>query len=300
METSGDKTKGYFLVAFSGILFGCIIFGGKVFSNLGLSLIEISTLPYVFTLLFLFPFIIQKKYWANKKNWLILIIYGVIGGCATVSQFAGIVFGASVAVVVLLLYSQPLWTTIISFLFLKEKINKYQIVACCLVILGVIFLVNPSELFASKSFLGVVSALVGGIFLSLWVVGGSVTSKRKINPITIKYFETTFGLLFIALFFPIMLFFSSDPGIVHFSLDHSSVVWALLIGFNLFVVTIGHMVYFYGSRFIPTTSSGIILLLEPITGVLLSVIFLSQPLTIGIVIGGALILLGNVLVITKG
>jgi len=300
MITGGDKTKGYFFVALSGILFGCIIFGGKVFSDLGLSLIEISTLPYVFTLFFLFPLIIQKKYWANKKNWLLLIIYGLIGGCATVSQFAGLVFGASVAVVVLLLYSQPLWTTIISFLFLKEKINKYQIVACCLVIFGVIFLVNPSQLFESKSLLGVVFALVGGIFLSLWVVGGSVASKRKIHPITIKYFETSFGLLFIVLFFPILLFFSSDPLVVNFSLNHSLFIWVLLIGFNLFVVTIGHMVYFYGSRFIPTTSSGIILLLEPITGVLLSVIFLSQPITLPILIGGFLILVGNVLVIVKG
>jgi drug/metabolite transporter (DMT)-like permease len=60
------------------------------------------------------------------------------------------------------------------------------------------------------------------------------------------------------------------------------------------------MVYFYGSRFIPTASSGIILLLEPVVGVVLSVVFLSQPLTIGIIIGGFLILVGNILVITKG
>jgi drug/metabolite transporter (DMT)-like permease len=299
MQKINDKTKGYFLVAISGILFGVIIFGGKVFSDLGLSLLEVSTLPYVFTLFFLFPLIVQKKYWPHKKNLPLLVLYGVIGAFATVSQFAGVVFGASVAVVVLLLYSQPLWTTIISYLFLKEKINRHQIIACVLVIVGVIFLVNPAELFTSKSFLGIISALVAGVFLSLWVVGGSVASKRNISPITIKYFETSVMLTLILLMYPFLLMFSLPPTLVSFSLDHSLFVWGLLILFNLFIVTIGHMIYFTGSKYIPTTSSGIILLLEPITGVLLSVVFLAQPLTLGVVVGGLFILAGNYLVVTK-
>ena len=299
MQKINDKTKGYFLVALSGILFGVIIFGGKVFSDLGLSLIELSTLPYVFTLVFLFPLIIQKKYWPHKKNLPLLILYGIIGTCATVSQFAGVIFGASVAVVVLLLYSQPLWTTIISYLFLKEKINRHQIIACILVIVGVIFLVNPADLFTSKSFLGVVSALVAGVFLSLWVVGGSVASKRNISPITIKYFETSIMLTLLLILYPFILLFSFPPSLVNFSLNHSLFVWGLLVLFNLFIVTIGHMIYFTGSKHIPTASAGIILLLEPITGVILSVVFLSQPLTTGIVVGGLFILAGNYLVVTK-
>jgi drug/metabolite transporter (DMT)-like permease len=147
--------------------------------------------------------------------------------------------------------------------------------------------------------LGLVSALVAGIFLSLWVVGGSVASKRNISPITIKYFETSVMLVLILLFYPFLLLFPFPSSLVALSLNHSLFLWGLLIVFNLFIITLGHMIYFSGSKYIPTASSGIILLLEPITGVLLSVVFLYQPLTAGVIIGGLFILAGNYLVVTK-
>jgi drug/metabolite transporter, DME family len=294
-----NKLKGYSFVALSGILFGVIIFGGQIFANIGLSLFELSTLPYIFSLVFLFPFIIQKKFWVDKRNFLILLILGVVEVFCTIFQFAGLVFGASVAVVVLLLYAQPLWTTIISYFFLKEKINKWHIISCVLVIFGVIFLVNPAELFSSKSVLGVLAALLGGIFLSLWVVLGSLSSKQKINAISIKFYVGVISLVLLFLSFPVFSIFYPASNITSFSLSWPLWVWVALALFNLFIITFGHVLYFTGSKFIPTVSSGILLLLEPVVGVILSVVFLSQPLTIPIVLGGFLILFGNFIIITR-
>lgn len=295
-----DKFKGYSFVAFSGILFGFIIFGGQIFANIGLSLFELSTLPYVFSLLFLLPFVIQKKFWVEKKNFSILIIFAIIEVLCTIFQFAGIIFGASVAVVVLLLYAQPLWTTIISFFFLKEKVNRWHILACGLVLLGVIFLVNPAELFTSKSLLGILAALLGGVFLSLWVIFGGLSSKRKIPPISIKFYAAVISLVILFFVFPILSLFYNSPNVTNFSLGWPLWVWGALALYNLFTITLGHILYFTGSKYIPAVSSGIILLLEPVVGVILSVIFLAQPLTIPIIVGGCLILLGNAIVIVKG
>ena len=294
-----NKLKGYSFVALSGILFGVIIFGGQIFTNIGLSLFELSTLPYIFSLVFLFPFIIQKKFWVDKKNFFILIILGIVEVFCTIFQFAGLVFGASVAVVVLLLYAQPLWTTLISHFFLKEKINKWHIISCALVLFGVLFLINPLELFNSKNFLGIIAALLGGIFLSLWVVFGSLSSKKKINAISIKFYVGVISLVLLFLFFPLLSVFFSAPNITNFSLSWPLWVWGSLIIYNLFAITLGHVLYFKGSEYIPTVSSGILLLLEPVVGVFLSIVFLSQPLTFSILIGGALILSGNFIIITK-
>jgi drug/metabolite transporter, DME family len=294
-----NKLKGYSFVAFAGIFFRVIIFGGQIFTNIGLSLFELSTLPYIFSLVFLFPFIIQKKFWVNKKDFSVLIIFGLIEVFATIFQFAGLILGASVAVVVLLLYAQPLWTTIISYFFLKEKINKWHIISCILVLFGVLFLVNPLDLFNSKSFFGIIAALLGGIFLSLWVVFGSISSKRKINAISIKFYVGVISLVLLFLFFPIISLFFSAPNITSFSLTWPLWVWVALAGYNLFAITLGHILYFTGSNYIPTVSSGILLLLEPVVGVLLSVVFLSQPLTSSILAGGVLILLGNFIIITR-
>ena len=294
-----NKLKGYSFVALSGIFFGIIIFGGQIFTNIGLSLFELSTLPYIFSLVFLFPFIIQKKFWVDKKNFSVLIILGLVEVFCTIFQFAGLVLGASVAVVVLLLYAQPLWTTLISYFFLKEKINKWHISSCILVLFGVLFLVNPLDLFNSKSFFGIIAALLGGIFLSLWVVLGSISSKRKINAISIKFYVGVISLVLLFLFFPILSLFFSAPNITSFSLAWPLWVWVALASYNLFAITLGHVLYFTGSKYIPTVSSGILLLLEPVVGIILSVVFLSQPLTESILIGGVLILLGNFIIVTR-
>jgi hypothetical protein len=76
------------------------------------------------------------------------------------------------------------------------------------------------------------SALIAGIFLSLWVVGGSVASKRKISPITIKYLETSVMLIILLVLYPILLLFSFPQELVSLSLGHSFEIWVLLILFN--------------------------------------------------------------------
>ncbi len=108
-----DKNLGFLLVALSGFLSGFIVFSGQVFANIGLSLFEMATLPFVFSLFILAPFVFKKKFFPKKEDWKILLFYGLVAAGAVFCQFGGVVFGASVAVVVLLLYAQPLWTIII-------------------------------------------------------------------------------------------------------------------------------------------------------------------------------------------
>ncbi len=164
MQNINEKTKGFLFLAMSGILCGLIVFGGSVFSSLGLSLFQISTIPCVLASLFVVPFLIKIGFKGVKENLKILIFYAIVSECVVLCQFGGVVFGASVAVVVLLLCAQPLWTILISHFFLKESVSKYQIIAGILVLIGVVFLVNPFELTSSSSLLGVIFALFGGIF----------------------------------------------------------------------------------------------------------------------------------------
>ena len=295
-----SKLKGYFFVSLCGALSGFIIFGGQIFSNLGLSLFEISIVPYAFTILWVLPFVLKKGFAFPKQGRLLLLFYGIIAALTVLTQFGGVVFGASVAVVVLLLYSQPLWTTLISKFFLKEKVSIYQWIACFLVLAGVFLLVNPANLFTSSSWLGVLSALTAGIFLSLWVVVGRQVSKTGLPPTTIFLFEEILSVIICLVAYPIILFFTSSPEVVSLSLVHPLNVWLLLVGFSLFITTASHLSYLFGSKFISATNSGILMLLEPVVGVLLAIVFLSQPLSIPIIFGGVMILLGNILVITKG
>jgi drug/metabolite transporter (DMT)-like permease len=290
--------KEYLFVIITGILSGFIVFGGQVFLNLGLSLFQISFITQLLIVLMLLPFIILDKNLRPKNlNWL-WVLYGFATAIIVFAQYGAVILGLSVAIVVLLLYTQPLWTIIISRLFFKEKLTKTKIISCIIVLVGMIILVNPfgAEI---KSSAGVILALVGGIALSLWVIIGSVVSKRKVPPVTIKFMNATLTVMFFLIFYPILLLFTREPSIIRLSFDLSLTLWFGLIIFTLFVEIINHLSYYKGVRKVPATDAGIILLLEPVTAALLATTFLNQPLTLNIIAGGILILLANYLIIKK-
>ena len=73
--------------------------------------------------------------------------------------------------------------------------------------------------------------------------------------------------------------------------------WFAIAIFGVYAELFNNLLYLKGVEKVPAIKAGIIMLLEPIVGAILAAIFLHQPITIGIIIGGALILVANYLVI---
>lgn len=291
------KTE-YLFVIISGIFAGTIVFGGKVFANMGLSLYQLSVIPELFIFLLL-PLLLFRKECQLKKEMLkTYFIFGIISATILLSQYIPIMLGVPVAMVVLLLYTQPLWTVILGHFFLKEKITRRSIAAVVLVLLGVVALVNPSST-GSINPIGLFFAFLAGLGLSGWVLFGRICGKKGYHPVTTLVVYTFFTLIFIALSYPIATTLTQDPTIINFSLDFPLEVWFYLFIFALLARIVTHLAYFKGAQKVPASKSGVILLLEPLVGALLAYFFLFEPLTPNILVGGALILIANYLVIKE-
>jgi len=285
----------YLLVIITGIISGAIVVAGQVFSTNGLSLFELAVFPYVFTLIFLGPFLFKKKYRFKKENLPLFLFYGFASALIIFGQFGAVILKVPVPVVALLLYTQPFWTIIFSRIFFKEMIHRESIIACVLVLIGVIFLTKPWEV--NVNWVGLAVAFLGGVGLSLWVIAGSRSSKLGIPPVTSKYAEALFTFPFVFLAFPIIGLFVSDPAIVAFRFSWPWQMWAGLIVFNLVTQIFSHLCYLKGTQKVPTVDAGIILLLEPVSAAVIAAVFLHQPITANMVLGGTLIVLANYLVI---
>lgn len=292
-------SKYYWFVIASGAISGLIVFGGQVLAGLGFSLYQISTLPYLAGIIILTGYILVKKIFPEKKLIPMLILYGFIETGIILCQFAAPILGASIAITVLLLYIQPLWTTIITALLLKEKINRNNIIACGLVVAGVLFLVNPFDL-QNTTLAGFIVALLGGIFLAGWVTAGSHISKGGNRPIVTMYYGNLIALVLLAVSFPVAKLFTGNLSLVGFSFDKSAIAWLAIVAFGIITYLINHYCYLKGTQKVPTVSAGIIMLVEPIVGAILAAVFLHQSITLGIIIGGSLILSANYLVIKGG
>lgn len=290
----------YVFVALSGIISGIIVFSGKLLADFGLSLFEVSTLPFVFTVIFLAPFVVlQKRYRSAKGSTRALLLYGFVSAVIGALQFAGVFLGVPVVIVVLLLYTQPLWTVAMSAVFLREKMTGLDILAVAFVLVGVFILVNPLTVSSIGSPLGIAFSLLGGVSLAGWLSVGSYLSKKGNDPVNSLFFGAVVMLVILACAFPLLSLFVHDPAITEFTLRWPLRLWLLLIGFNLVTQVCNHLLYLYGVKRVPTVRAGVLMLLEPVSAAVLASLFLRQPVTVNIVLGGSCILFANYLVMRE-
>lgn len=291
--------KEYWFVIIAGILYGTLVFGGQVFVNLNLSLYEISFLPLLFGLLLLPVVLFKKEYRLRKEMIGLFLGLGLFGTITRLAQFGGVVLDVPVAVVVLLVYTQPFWTIILSKIFLREEITKSKILALILVLTGAVVLVNPFSISNPVNISGIIVALIGGLSFAGCVIYGRKCGVRKYHFITTMTGYIIFTLFFLAVSYPLMALFTKNPSITGLSLHLPAMMWLYLFAFALVSSLIPYALFFKGVQKVPASTAGIILLLEPVSASILAALFLQQSLSLNILFGGALILVSNYLAIRK-
>jgi len=289
----------YWLVSVAAVLFGTVVVGGQHFHKAGLSLYEICLFPLLFTFLALLPGLLSHRKDLTGLSLSFFAIYGLIGALAELAQFGGVVRGVPVAVTALLLYSQPAWTLLFGKVFLNEPISKPKLFAAVLAVLGVALLVNSdtgTDKYDSK---GIISALLGGLFISLWVIWGRKSGIDQRHYVVTTAAWAGFSSLWLVALWPIAVIITSDEKLTRISLVRVFEFWPSLASFALVAGVLPGLLLFKGLQSVSASTAGILLLLEPVSATLLSVALLSQRVNALIVLGGALILLANAAVVAE-
>lgn len=290
----------YWLVVLGAILFGTITVGGQFFINLGLSAYEIAIFSMSIASLILFLIILIKpEYRIKKQMILFFVIFGLANSIQEWTQFGAISLGTPVAIVALLLYSQPIWTTIFGRFFLKEKITKKKIFAVIIAIIGVIILIDIRNINSTGRIRGIILALLGGVFLSLWVILGKKSGIEKQHFITTAFGGFLFSFLWLVISWPIIAFFIHDTSITRISFNFPIHYWIYFLIFTLLSAILPSMFFYKGVQKVEASTAGIILLLEPISATILAILFFNQLITTNIFISGILIIFSNYLVISE-
>ena len=288
----------YLFIAVHGIIAGFIVLGGRYFSGEGLSLYEISVLTLIPpTCIFGALVLAKRKYRFKREHLPSLLFYGLTIAGTVLAQFGAVILGTPVAVVAFLLYTQPFWTILFARILFGERLGRVKIIACGLVLCGVVFLVQPFGVSEETSPAGIIVALFGGLSLSLYVVWGGILSKRGNSIINTSFSGSFFAILYMMVLLPLLRIFTAEPNLVRLSVDFSGRLWAVLIVYSVVTLGINSLFYLEGIKKVPVTDAGIILLLEPVSGALLAAVLFHEPLTPFILAGAVLILSANYLVI---
>ncbi len=290
----------YWFLVLSGIFYGVITPGGQFLMNSGLSMYEVSFYrSFLVFLIMLVVVLYEHRFMMKWDKIPFFALYGLVGGLLEILMFSGLALGVSVAIVVLLLYTQPIWTIFIGRFMLGEKITIVKLAAVLLGLMGLVFLLRSWETDSGGSLAGIICALLSGVLLAFWVIMGKRSTILDQHYITTTFGWSGFAFLWLLVLWFLMNFLIADERLFKLSFNLSSDMWMYLLMFAFLGGVIPHLLFYRGLRSISASVAGIILLLEPVSATILAWVFFSQSVGFDIILGGVFILVSNYIVIRE-
>lgn len=282
------------MVAAAAILYGGITAGGDFLIGQGLSVYEISLYTLFIGLAALTPYLaLHRELLLSRTLFRFYMIYGLIGAALQLTSFSAIFLGVPVAIVAMLLNTQPVWTTIIGHFWLKERAGKRQLIAMGIALVGLFIMLEPWQVERLGQIRGILLGLGGGLSLSLWVIWGRRGGMNNQHGVTITLGYLLFTALSLILIYPFVLLFTDDDRMVRLSLNLPANSWIFLLIFIFLANMLPHLLFYTGIQKVKAVTAGMLLLLEPVSAALLATLIFGGALTPYMVVGGLLILLSN-------
>ncbi len=228
---------------------------------------------------------LSGHWWLPTRQKIVLIfLLGFVGYSIMGTTFFVAFSLAPAWLVGLLTALYPLSVNVASWLFLKERPGLQQIFALLAVLAGgVLLFLQPFE---PTAWLGILLMLLNIITVTIFVLVGQSWTRGV--PPTISAFWTvsgaSLGTLLYALF------------VDEFSFTFAPIGWLWVLCFGFISTAFAIMAMWWGIGLIGAARASIIGALEPLSAIILAVLFLGERLSLTQVIGGLFILVGMVLV----
>jgi drug/metabolite transporter (DMT)-like permease len=223
---------------------------------------------------------------------------GVVMAGVGFFENTAIALGTPVAMVVLLLYTQPVWTALLGRLMFHESINTLKKSALIMAFWGMI-LISKAWNITLLNYGGMLLALLSGILLSVEFIMIKTLSQQPTHFLVSIFWFYVFRTMFTIPLGLLSGMVSENMLISQITLTLPVEEWVLLLLFALIPMVLG-MVFFYRSiKHVSIISTGIIMLIEPVSGIVYGMILLGEMIDSITLIGGMLILVASVLVIKK-
>jgi drug/metabolite transporter (DMT)-like permease len=192
----------------------------------------------------------------------------------------------SAGLAAVLFYTYILWVAVWGFVFNKERLKLSGIAGVALAVIGLVMVVGVS--WGKISTIGIFMGLAAALALSGFVMTSNGAMK-KLEPIAASAF------ICILTAAPLFLL-GSATGTLNYQM--STVAWLACVATGIFT-SIALFAFMAGMKLVGSTSASVLCTAEPVTAVVFSALLLSQKMTILQLLGGLVILIGAVLVVTS-
>ncbi len=279
------RVWGVVLIAISAAAFGTLpIFGRFAYA----SGMDVTTLMFVrFSMAAVFMLIwmcLRREPFPRGK--LLLQLAGM-GGLGYVGQslcYMSAIQYASTGLVALLLYLYPMIVTILSVVFLKEKLTRHGVFALVLATAGAALTANPQGGQLTGILLAIGAAVIYAVYI---LVGASIMLKVtafQSSSIIFASAAIVYGIL------------TAIRG-AHWPQEPSG--WIVVLGMGLVATVLPVSTFLAGLKIIGPSDASLLSTLEPVVTVVLAASILGESLQPAVYAGGTLILGAVILKVTQ-
>jgi DME family drug/metabolite transporter len=230
----------------------------------------------------------------NRREWGLFSLMGLAMASYQLFYFTAIPLSSVTLVVVVALCSSPLLVALLSIPIFKERLTRRVVFALGLALSGTGLLAfgggSGGEFFKPEYLLGALLALGAGLSYSCFTILSKLATlhsqRGPIQTVTVAFSLSVLILL------P-MAWFSGN-----LRLNLAPAVWGLAAYMGLIPTGLAYIIFLRGLKKASATAAAITTLLEPAIAALLAWILLNESLSL-FSVGGAFLLLGSVLLLTR-
>ncbi|WP_338872178.1 DMT family transporter [Myxococcus stipitatus] len=273
-----NRTAGFLIVALSGVCFGALGLFGRLAYAAGTDVPTLLFLRFTGAGVVLGSAMVVTRQSLPRGRLLFnLILLGAVGYVSEAGVYFTALKYAPAGLVALLLYSFPALVALLQVFVFRERLGRLKWVAVVLALCGTALTADlrQGEVTPLGVFLGVLSAVIYALYVVL-----SARAAGKAGPLassTVILFSAglTFGLAVLV----------RGP-----SFPTTTLGWGAVVGLAFISTVVAVLLFFVGMARIGPVNTSLVSNMEPLTAVVLSVLFLDERLSLRQVLGGALIL----------
>ena len=183
---------------------------------------------------------------------------------------------SNVAIGMLSLFTFPVLTALLEPLFGKEKFKPIHVLLGCMILLG-IYILAPDLDFENSHIKGILFGLLSALFYSL-------------RNLILKQYTNKYNGSMLMLFQLIILSVVLIPVLFNFDISRIGTQYPYVILLGVLTTAIGHTLFVKSLKHFTASTASIIGSVQPIFGIIIAFIFLSEIPNLNTAIGGLLIL----------
>jgi len=284
-----NRSQVYVVLAAVGLSF--ILVFATVLKRTGMSSFEQLFFRLVFSLFILLSTAVfgRRLRFAAKNNIPFFAAIGSTYAFFALSGLSAIAFGTPIAVSVALIYTQPIFTTVISFVTRQEKPAVVNVLVVLLGVLGA-FLVSGLAAANPQIDPGIALSVLAGFLYAIYLWLKRRAPKKEYTPLHVLFNTHLFATPILLAAWLLSGSLSADPLLVG-TITPDAAQLLLLFSFALFstVLPYGLLNYVKEEEISPTTE-GMLLLGDPLLHALWAMLFFQQYISAVQYVGAVLIL----------